>query len=89
MYTHDVHAATGAHNIYKQEEADLNIGANHVPLEEICSLSKRVQSDEEEVAVREEWKSVADRFNKLFLILFIAMHTTVVLICFAILPHVR
>ena len=58
-------------------------------LRELRLVSKAVKSRKEENALIEEWKIMADLFNKFFFYLSIAVQIMMAVICFVILPTVK
>ena len=57
-------------------------------LKEIRVLSKKVKCDEEDGAMLDEWKAIADGLDKFFFILFMILQVVMALICFGIVPFV-
>ena len=70
----------------KQEDKTSAAGPDAKLVDEIRVLSNKVKSDEEEDALSEEWKSIADFFNTFFFYLSMTAQMVTATVCFAILP---
>ena len=57
-------------------------------IKEIRVLSKKVHSTEEENALIDEWKLVADTCNRLFFYMSVSVQIMLVIICFGVVPAV-
>ena len=57
-------------------------------MKEIRVLSKKVQSTEEENALIDEWKLVADTCNRFLFYLSVSVQIMLVIICFGVVPAV-
>ena len=55
-------------------------------LRELRVLSEKVKSDEKENAMAEEWKQVANVFDRLLFSIFIIFQVIMAIVCFGILP---
>ena len=60
--------------------------ANSDLLNDIRVLSDKVRIDEKNDALLQEWKSIADTFDRLFACVFVLGQIAAVIICFGILP---
>ena len=80
--------ATCVQSISKQAEDNCNFRCDATPFVEIHIMVKKAKCGEE-LDMSEEWKYIADRFNKIFFILFLITHICLAFLCFAILPHIK
>ena len=55
-------------------------------LSEMRVLSNKVKSDDEESVLLDEWKAIANTFDKFFFWLFMIAQIVMVLVCFGIIP---
>ena len=78
-----------AQNANWQREDNSAVNVDAASPEEIRTFGNKGRSGEEKTGVSEEWKSIGDQFNRLFFMLFIAIHIIIGLLCFVIIPHIE
>ena len=75
-------------NIATQAHGNSTVRTGDVPQGETRLRHKKIKSDEEDVALSVDWKSVGHYLNKFYLFVSIASSIIITIPCFAILPNI-